>query len=83
MPKICPICGANTYCTDNCRGCAKETAIELKEKLGEKEYAASEEEICEILGTSAFTLLRDFGFLRLINTNKQGKDIYLVLEGGN
>lgn len=82
MARICKICGVNTYCTDDCKACTRETVKEIKHKLNGV-YTLSDIQICTLVGEGAFNLMVEYGFARYINTNKKGEKMYLILEEGD
>lgn len=70
-------------CTNECVNCAQAIVYKLKEKMGVNEYTLNYDQIVDFIGETAFRLLQTYGFVRYINTNKKGKQMYIVLEGGN
>lgn len=74
--KICPMSNQQTYCTENCRDCAREAYRDLKGMAGNAEYV-SEEAIRNDLTDEAFELLRQYGFIEYCTTI-QGRKMYAI-----
>lgn len=74
--KYCPMCGATTNCTENCKGCARESYRDLKGMAGNAEYVA-EEAIRNDLTDEAFELMRQYGFIEFCGII-QGYRMYAI-----
>ena len=74
--KTCPMSNEPTKCTENCKNCAKECYRDLKGMSGKAEYV-SEEAIKNDLGTPAFELMREYGFIEYCTTI-QGRKMYAI-----
>ena len=74
--KYCPITETDTHCTDHCKDCAKEFYENLK-RLGSKFDYVGEEFIKTNLGTVAFELMREYGFIEYCTTI-QGEKMYAI-----
>ena len=62
MAKYCPMCDANTNCTDDCKDCVREAYNDLKAQLGKAEYI-SEDGIKDRVGEMMFDLIKQYGFI--------------------
>ena len=77
MSRICPETGNETRCTENCRDCAKDIYVELKEKSGKAELI-TEDAIINDLGKNALVMLKQYHFIEHCRVDELGRHWYAV-----
>lgn len=77
MSRICPETGKSTYCTENCKYCAKDLYKELREKAGNAEKVTQDAIILE-LGENAFNLLKQYGYIEHCHLDELGRHWYAI-----
>lgn len=77
MSRICPQTGNSTYCTENCKDCAKDLYDELREKAGNAELV-TQEAVINDLGKNAFNMLKEYGFIEHCRVDELGRHWYAI-----
>lgn len=60
--KNCPLHNQETYCTDNCKDCARECHRDLKAEAGKSEMV-SEEALLDRFTEEEIRLMKQYGFI--------------------
>ncbi len=77
MSRICPETRSPTYCTENCKYCAKDLYDELREKAGNAELV-TQEAIINDLGENAFNMLKEYSYIEHCRVDELGRHWYAI-----
>lgn len=77
MSRICPQTGNSTYCTENCRYCARELYKELLEKAGSAELVTAKA-IIDVFGENALDMLKQYGYIEHCRVDELGRHWYAI-----